>query len=113
MVLAFAAIAVIDATPANADIAARIAARRSNWNPWHANYYNATYGQPVALVVPPTAGNTTEYAWGVGGFRITPNYHQFGRPFPNFSHDGRRFRPMPAWPSDTTQFGVHYVRAPW
>ncbi len=113
LVVAFAAIAIVDASTAQADHGARVAAERSNWYPWHSNYYHAEYGRPVALVVPPTAGNSSEYGWGVGSYRVTPNYHQFGRPYPNYSYNGYRFRHTPAWPSDTTQFGVHYVRAPW
>ena len=113
LVLVFVAVAVVDTTPARADIAARIAARRSNWYPWHSNYYHAEYGQPVALVIPPTAGNTSEYGWGVGSYRMIPNRHQFGRPYYTGPNNRYRFRPTPAWPSDTTQFGVHYVRSPW
>jgi hypothetical protein len=103
------------AATANAEwIGNKIAAKRSTWHPWHGMYYHADYGQPVALVVPPTAGNTTEYGWGVGGMRVTPNYHQFSRWYPGaYGGPAPFFAPTPPWPSDTTQFGVHYIRGPW
>ena len=50
---------------------------------------------PVALVVPPTAGMQSRLALGVGGTRISPIYHQFGRGYP-----GRRLFWRPAIPAD-------------
>lgn len=91
-----------------------VAVNRQNWYPWHGPYAHRAWGAPVALVVPPTAGMTTEWRWGVSGTRIVPIYHQFGRPYPGPGQvGGAGFRPTPAWPSDTTQFGVNYVRGPW
>ncbi|HEX3997709.1 MAG TPA: hypothetical protein VHX65_04065 [Pirellulales bacterium] len=83
--------------------------------PWHTAYADETYGQPIALVVPPTVGLQAQYGWGVCGTRITPIYHQFARPYPGpgAGYVGRGFLPTPEWPSDTTQFGVYYIRGPW
>src|SRR5437016_3630034 len=82
--------------------------------PWHGPYADAEYGAPMALVVPPTVGLHAEYGWGVGGKRVVPIYHQFARPYPGpVGYVGGGFRPTPAWPSDTTQFGVYYIRGPW
>lgn len=80
---------------------------------WHRGYYNTLYGAPLALVVPPTAFTHTEFGWGVGTTRVSPIYPQFGRPFPGRFYGGQGFLPTPPWPSDTTQFGVYYVRGPW
>lgn len=82
---------------------------------WHGDYYHISYGAPVALVVPPTAGMQSDYHWGVAGYRTTPIYHQFRRGYPGII-GGRPpavFRGTPRWPSDTDQFGVYYVRGPW
>ena len=90
------------------------AARRGAALPWHNAYYHAAYGEPIALVVPPTAEYQSQYGWGVGGTRVTPIYHQFGRPYPGVSAGANGyFYPTPAWPSDTNQFGVYYIRGPW
>ena len=92
----------------------KIAYRRAQTTPWHGNYYEPAWGMPVALVVPPKAEVQTNYSWGVGGYRVTPIYHQFER---NYAapgpYDPARFRATPPWPSDTNQFGVYYVRGPW
>lgn len=82
---------------------------------WHGSYYHPAYGGPVALVVPPTAGRQADYHWGVAGYRTTPIYHQFRRGYPGVMVGGAPVyaRPTPLWPSDTNQFGVYYVRAPW
>ena len=91
-----------------------IANRRAQTAPWHGNYYEPAWGTPVALVVPPTAEFQTNYHWGVGGYRVTPIYHQFQRGYPGPGQsNGTRFLPTPPWPSDTNQFGVYYVRGPW
>ncbi len=88
--------------------------RHSEHMPWHGAYADQEYQQPLALVVPPTVGLQTQYHWGVGGKRVTPIYHQFGRPYPMAGgFVGQGFRPTPQWPSDTTQFGVYYIRGPW
>jgi hypothetical protein len=86
---------------------------RARWYNWNRNYANTEYGQPVALVVPPTANLQTNYGWGVASSRLSRIEHQFQRNFPGFGTFGGPFRPTPVWPSDTTQFGVYYVRGPW
>ena len=81
---------------------------------WHGDYYDAAWGMPVALVVPPTAENQTKWGWGVGNTRIVPIEHQFHRDYPGQGIFSRSwFQPTPRWPSDTDQFGVYYVRGPW
>ncbi|MCC9603839.1 hypothetical protein LOC67_25085 [Stieleria sp. JC731] len=82
--------------------------------PWHGGYYNQTYGQPVALVVPPTAHMRTNFSWGVSQNHMYPIHHQFGRSAPGQGAAAAgAFRPTPHWPSHTDQFGYYYVRAPW
>ena len=80
-----------------------------------AAYADETYGGPIALVVPPTVGLQKQYSWGVCSSRVTPIYHQFARPYPGpgAGYVGRGFFPTPEFPSDTTQFGVYYIRGPW
>ncbi len=82
--------------------------------PWHGPYYNVQYGHPTALVVPPTAHMRQTYSWGVSQNKMMPIHHQYGR---SASSPGARptgnFRPTPAWPSHTDQFGFYYVRGPW
>jgi len=80
---------------------------------WHGQNYHSAWGTPVALVVPPTAHVRTDYGWGVGNTRIRRIDHQFNRPFPGTGSGSGPFRATPSWPSDTTQFGVYYVRGPW
>ena len=84
-----------------------------SWYNWNRNYAYTDYGQPVALVVPPTANLQTNYGWGVASSRISRIDHQFQRNYPGNGTFGGPFRPTPVWPSDTTQFGVYYVRGPW
>lgn len=82
--------------------------------PWHGPYYNASWGMPVALVVPPTATRQSHYGWGVGGTRTTVVRHQFSRNYPGPGMFNRQLlRPTPIWPTDTDQFGIYYVRGPW
>lgn len=81
--------------------------------PWHGAHYHTMWGQPVALVVPPTVEYQTNYSWGVPATRVEPIYHQFNRNYPGAYYGGNGFYPTPAWPSDTNQFGVYYVRGPW
>jgi hypothetical protein len=81
---------------------------------WHGGYYHAAWGMPVAVVVPPTAEVHTDWGWGVGNTRITPNCPQFTRNYPGpHRYQGNQYRPTPPWPSDTNQFGAYYVRGPW
>jgi hypothetical protein len=80
---------------------------------WAGGYYHTMWGQPVALVVPPTAELQTHWNWGVAQTRVTPICPQFSRPFPGPYYGGRGVLPTPRWPSSTDQFGVYYVRGPW
>ncbi len=98
------------------------ATRVQNWNynqagqySWHGNYYHRQWGQPLALVVPPTASYQTRYSWGVGQTTSLPIYHQYGRPNPGggAGPGGAGLSPTPYWPSNTDQFGVYPVRGPW
>ncbi len=81
---------------------------------WHGYYYDPAWGMPVALLVPPTCHQQTDLSWGTSSARRSYVYAQFrqGWPGPGI-YDRSAFRPTPAWPSDTTQFGVYYVRGPW
>jgi hypothetical protein len=90
-----------------------VAAKRAAWQPWHANYYDAAWGMPVAMVVPPTAESQTHYSWGVPSSRVTGINHQFHRNFGPSTYDRRAFLPTPPWPSSTDQLGYYYVRGPW
>ena len=79
---------------------------------WHGGYYDVAWGRPLALVVPPTARTQAHWSWGVGGFRVTPIYHQYGLGYPMYG-ECRCFQPTPRWPSCTDQFGDYYIRGPW
>lgn len=105
---AVALLAITESAHASDRWARRQAARQS----WHAGYYHTQYGQPVALVMPPTVKSQMHYSWGVGMTTRTPIWHQFSRPYPN-PGGGRMLSPTPLWPSHTDQFGVYYVRGPW
>jgi hypothetical protein len=87
--------------------------QRAQWYNWNRNYAYTDYGQPVALVVPPTANMQTNWGWGVASSRITRIDHQFQRNYPGYGPFGGPHRATPVWPSDTSQFGVYYVRGPW
>lgn len=82
--------------------------------PWHGNYYYAPYGQPTALVAPPTVSMRQTYSWGVSQNLMYPVHHQFGRnaSIPGAAAPGQ-FLPTPNWPSHTDQYGIYYVRGPW
>jgi hypothetical protein len=92
--------------------------RKAQWfayqYPWHAQYAHTQYGQPVALVVPPTANAQSHWGWGVGSARMTPIYHQYDRRY-RAPGGGANcpFHATPTWPSSTDQFGVYYIRGPW
>jgi len=86
---------------------------RARYYNWNRNYAYTDYGQPTALVVPPTAQLQTNWGWGVASSRISRIDHQFQRNYPGNAQFGGPFRPTPVWPSDTSQFGVYYVRGPW
>ena len=79
--------------------------------PWHGQHYYTQYGQPTALVVPPTGVLQQTYSWGVSRNYMRPNYHQFG--YQGQPSMGGAFYATPVWPSSTQQFGVYPVRAPW
>ena len=87
--------------------------RRSWYYDWNKPYRHTAYGQPVALIVPPTATMQTNWGWGVGSSRLQRLDHQFHRNYPGGGPFGGPYRPTPIWPSDTTQFGVYNVRGPW
>lgn len=98
------------------------AAHTHSWNnseqnvyAWHGGYKNWRWGTPTALVVPPTAGYQSSYAWGVGQTRSTPIHHQFGRGGAAMTGggNGSGFSNTPYWPSSTDQFGIYPVRGPW
>jgi hypothetical protein len=82
--------------------------------PWHGSYYHQMYGQPLAMVVPPTVSMRQTYSWGVSQNLMYPVHHQFGRSAnsPGAAAPGS-FYGTPQWPSHTDQFGVYYVRGPW
>ena len=80
---------------------------------WHGNFVHSAYGQPIALVVPPTAELQTNWSWGAPSSRISRIDHQFGRDYPGPGPFGGSFNNTPAWPSNMHQFGVYYVRGPW
>ncbi|GAA4473466.1 hypothetical protein GCM10023156_71520 [Novipirellula rosea] len=82
--------------------------------PWHGPYYHQNYGQPLALVVPPTAHMRQTLSWGVSQNLMYPVHHQYGRNanYPGAAAPGS-FYATPGWPSHTDQFGVYYVRGPW
>ena len=86
--------------------------RRATQYPWHGGFYHTQWGQPVALVVPPTAKLQTKWAWGVTNTEIARIPHQFGRAWPGPYEGGYGFLGTPLWPSHTDQFGVYYVRGP-
>jgi hypothetical protein len=89
------------------------AQQASAQGPWHGSYYHISYGQPIALITPPTARTQAHYAWGVGNNRTTTIPAQFQRSWPGFNSNGLGFRGTPRWPSSTDQFGVYYIRGPW
>jgi hypothetical protein len=94
--------------------AERWALRQANSTSWHGDFYHTAYGQPVALVVPPTATTDTYLSWGVAQSETRPIWHQFRRPYPGDDFGiGADFLPTPHWPSNTDQFGVYYIRGPW
>ncbi len=50
--------------------------------PWHGGYQHIQYGQPLALVVPPTAHMRQTFSWGVSQNLSYPIHHQYGRSCP-------------------------------
>ncbi len=96
--------------------------RVQQWNndqaatsPWHGQYYHLQWGQPLALLVPPTAAFQTNYGWGAGQTTSLPINHQFARPYPGPASGGggQHYLRTPNWRSNTNQSGVYPVRGPW
>lgn len=82
--------------------------------PWHGQYYNATYGMPQAMVLPPNVNTMRSYGWGVCGSQMMPVYSQYGAAYPGTTSGvGSHFFPTPNPPSNTQQFGIYYIRGPW
>jgi hypothetical protein len=105
-----------EAAAGHGTLKGRVSYRQSQTYPWHGDYYDATYGTPVAVVVPPKAETQTHLGWGVGATRVTPIQHQFQRDYSGGgggTNNRSWFRPTPAWPSNTDQFGDYYIRGPW
>lgn len=103
--------AVVIADAAQAEMGYLRPLRRASMYNWHGNYAYTPYGKPTALVVPPTAQLQTNWSWGAPSSRISRIDHQFTR-----NHGGpgaAAALPTPLWPSDTTKFGIYYVRGPW
>ena len=86
---------------------------QANTYSWHGGYNSWRFGQPTALVVPPTASYQSSYAWGVGQTRSTPIHHQFGRGAGSFGGVGGGTQNTPYYPYSTNQFGYYPVRASW
>lgn len=100
-------------TPTICDTGYMLPVYRARCYNWNRNYAYTNYGAPTALVVPPTAQLQTNWGWGVASSRISRIDHQYQRNFPGYGQFGGPFRPTPVWPSDTVEFGVYPVRAPW
>jgi hypothetical protein len=80
---------------------------------WHGDYYDAAWGTPVAIVVTPRARTQTNLGWGVGGTTVTPIRAQYTHGDSGaVEYQRPRFRPTPAWPTNTDQFGDYYIRGP-
>ena len=94
LVLSLLAAAVIAASVAESFAAAPYIwpVRRSRYYDWNKPYAHTAYGQPVSLVVPPTATMQTNWGWGVGSSRLERLDHQFRRNYPG---DGMLRRPVP------------------
>ena len=56
--------------PEIAALAEDLGYHRAWFYDWNKYYANTAYGQPVALVVPPTATMQTNYGWGVASSRL-------------------------------------------
>lgn len=94
-----------------ATLGATDSAQAQFYGAWHGSYYHSAWGQPVAMVVPPTVRWQSHYQWGVPSTRVTPVFHQFHRGFlAPVEHPV--FMPTPRWPSSTDQLGVYPVRGP-
>ena len=112
VIATIASAAMLDLTPAEAH-PHKWPLRRAMRYDWNQNYAHSNYGQPVAMVVPPTANLQTNWGWGVSSSRVSRIDHQFGRDYPGVGAMGGPYQNTPAWPQDTNQFGVYHVRGPW
>ena len=99
--------------PCMVDVGVMQPNERAQYYNWNRPYAHVQYGQPVALVVPPTAQLQTNWGWGVSSMRVSRIDHQFGRNYPGAGVFGGPIKNTPRWPQDTNQFGVYYVRGPW
>jgi len=81
---------------------------------WNTNYYDPAWGMPEAVVVSPRVRWQSNYASGVGGSRVDRigARYQGQVPGPESVYDPRNYQSAPPQPTDTTQFGVNYVRGP-
>lgn len=96
-----------------AAVRVRAATRRAPTTTWHGGYYDAAWGMPVGVVVPPKPRTQTNWGAGVGGTTVTPIVPRFSPGDPGLSIYRRSdFQPTPPWPSNTNQFGDYYIRAP-
>lgn len=107
--MAFAALATV--SEANAAGFLRANRRAAQYN-WHSNYVHSAYGQPVALVVPPTAQLQTNWSWGAPSAHFSRIDHQYGRNDQGAGAMGG-VKQTPRWPNNMHQHGVEYVRGPW
>jgi len=91
------------------------ARRRAMKANWHQGYYQGQWGAPLALVVPPTLDLQTDYGNTLGTMRVTRIWPQFQQAYPGPAMPGNnpKYKPVPSWPTDTTQMGVYYIRGPW
>jgi hypothetical protein len=112
-VLAAAVLCAATTSEASTPLRNKNAKFKAQQQPWHGGYYNLAWGQPVAVVVPPTAGRQTKWGWGVTNTEVRPIWHQYERAYPGPATGGVGFAPTPYWPSHTDQFGYYYIRGPW
>ena len=82
-------------------------------NSWHGGYNTWRFGQPTAVVVPPTASYQSTYSWGVAQTRSTPIHHQFGRGAGSSGGAAGGYQNTPYFPWSTDQFGYYPVRGNW
>lgn len=87
--------------------------QQANIHSWHGGYNTWRWGQPTAMVVPPTASYMSSYNWGVAQTRSTPIHHQFGRGPGSYGGIAGGGMNTPYQPWSTDQFGYYPVRASW
>ena len=107
------AYALISAAPAQAGDGLFHRRASGEGMPWHGYYYEAAWGMPLALVVPPSCKLESHYGWSVGDTRVTRVAAQFSPYGPGEAvYDAHYFRPAPPIPSSTDQLGDYSVRGP-